>query len=1259
MPDVAELGRLVKAKYPEYASMDDAEVGRRVRAKYPEYRNFTDTKKPAPLKGEVHFGSQDLAPFNPMATPGVEIQSKHVPGAAYGTQDVANKPVNASKPVANTLIQDLYKGKPAEKTVVKPSNKPLTIKEAYEKSPSAGKSERIPVRKITLSDGRVVNVPEDKVVGFLKPINDAIAIAAAKTKIGENNKPAFKGFPGQPTELDAAREFTSGLPLQNAEQAFRGDPLAFLGMVADIAGAGSAIKSGLKSLSPIAKKAAEIAFKSGAADASQFIAANGGTQVLDELSNFMRSIPKEELVKLGKGKSVLIKDANFKDPVAGATFRENQHNVIPFEEKPVNPVTEAIKNAKKQNNVPTKPPKSEQLPKKPVEAPAEIPVQPAKVNTSTPKTTPKVETPVTDANNTVKGVTGLANQVQDKEIAAGLMNDVEKSSGKGAEHWQQTGKKMVDEGEDYELLATQIAKDEVEPSATRFGILTEGKRLLRIEVDKRAKAVAAAKTAKEKRIATEALLDAEDRLQEFAQNVQVGKGKWSDAGRALQAGTTLDEGSYADILEYATRTGDASPKLKAQLKRLSEQVSQRDQTIVDLRNQVKEAQANGAVQAAKGRKYNKVAIQDEIDEIYKEFEKLNKNNAPTTKQTGAILISKEDAAKRVALIKRLAVAHIKMGAATLEDVVIAVQKGLHGKFGIQIDKQEVIDSLAPGTGRTRTDIENKITQLRAQAKRESTASIDKLNEDIKKLQMQISDRSYETTTKTKAELSEEIANLQKERAQLTSRAKRESNKNLEKIYADIENLKKQLSTGDFHLPSKKEVEVSQALKDAEAERAVYANDVRRALAQHRVPAGHRIAREITGDIRALILGGDLGIVGRQGLFAWAHPASAFKATGAAIRAAGSEAAEVLEFAKIRDARMGDGKLARPIQKQAGLQLTDNLSTHEEILISRFLGWAGKGAKNVTAKSSVPLIKKAGQKVGNAAGSLERFQRTWINSARADVFNRSYNLTKNARELEVRASYINNASGRGNIKHVPIALEVMMTSPRYESSRWGTMWEVPKNLGILTGTSAKSIVTKKGLGGVNRGALLNVISISTSAAELYGMVKLAELAGYTWSWDEMALRKGNKVWKVGAGIDVRIRDIMKMINIGINRPTYNQNLGTIAKDVVTRTVSPAIRTPIEQANIANQRYRQGISEENLKGIISGMPLDDREKFWYLSISPLIVSSTTDFWNNEGYLSGLDAALKEFFGQSANRYPKKTSTVEPQQPVQPTKPKKPQG
>src|SRR5262245_56846052 len=53
MPDVAELGRRVKAKYPQYANIDDAELGRRIKAKYPQYSAFTDIPAQQPGHSDV------------------------------------------------------------------------------------------------------------------------------------------------------------------------------------------------------------------------------------------------------------------------------------------------------------------------------------------------------------------------------------------------------------------------------------------------------------------------------------------------------------------------------------------------------------------------------------------------------------------------------------------------------------------------------------------------------------------------------------------------------------------------------------------------------------------------------------------------------------------------------------------------------------------------------------------------------------------------------------------------------------------------------------------------------------------------------------------------------------------------------------------------------------------------------------------------------------------------------------------------------
>src|SRR5262245_1450068 len=60
MPDVAELGRRVKAKYPQYANIDDAELGRRIKAKYPQYAAFTDmpTAPPPSSAENVAIGGE-------------------------------------------------------------------------------------------------------------------------------------------------------------------------------------------------------------------------------------------------------------------------------------------------------------------------------------------------------------------------------------------------------------------------------------------------------------------------------------------------------------------------------------------------------------------------------------------------------------------------------------------------------------------------------------------------------------------------------------------------------------------------------------------------------------------------------------------------------------------------------------------------------------------------------------------------------------------------------------------------------------------------------------------------------------------------------------------------------------------------------------------------------------------------------------------------------------------------------------------------
>jgi len=61
---IEDLGKLVKAKYPQYAALPDAEVGRKVKAKYPQYSQFKETLLGAEKTGLP--GGAGAMPMPPM-----------------------------------------------------------------------------------------------------------------------------------------------------------------------------------------------------------------------------------------------------------------------------------------------------------------------------------------------------------------------------------------------------------------------------------------------------------------------------------------------------------------------------------------------------------------------------------------------------------------------------------------------------------------------------------------------------------------------------------------------------------------------------------------------------------------------------------------------------------------------------------------------------------------------------------------------------------------------------------------------------------------------------------------------------------------------------------------------------------------------------------------------------------------------------------------------------------------------------------------
>lgn len=197
-------------------------------------------------------------------------------------------------------------------------------------------------------------------------------------------------------------------------------------------------------------------------------------------------------------------------------------------------------------NTPAKPPTSPVETPKPAAATVEPPAQTV---TPTAAVAESATTPTTPTS--ARQATGLANVVQDAEADAGMIASSPRATGTKRGEAQAKGKAAVESGEiDPETLAAEIAsgkrtfKDE-----TEVGALMEGKRRLLQQADDIGKKIDEAHARGED--ATDLIAQREavrTRLNTLIENVQVGKGKWSDVGRSLQEGTTIDEGNFENVL---------------------------------------------------------------------------------------------------------------------------------------------------------------------------------------------------------------------------------------------------------------------------------------------------------------------------------------------------------------------------------------------------------------------------------------------------------------------------------------------------------------------------------------------------------------------------------------------------------------------------------------------------------------------------------------------------------------------------------------
>lgn len=441
------------------------------------------------------------------------------------------------------------------------------------------------------------------------------------------------------------------------------------------------------------------------------------------------------------------------------------------------------------------------------------------------------------------------------------------------------------------------------------------------------------------------------------------------------------------------------------------------------------------------------------------------------------------------------------------------------------------------------------------------------------------------------------------------------------IVTRTEKLKSKIEAGDFAPTPKKQpvmdrerIRLQALYETAKQEYRAWVNKER----AKRLPLLQK-ARGLLQEVRGVILGSDIGVLTRQGLFSWARPTTAIKATAEAVKSAFSPEAMKRWEVEVRDREI-NGEAVQPKRKAAGLQLTDTLNHPEELVVTRLL-------------SRLPDIKVGGRtiKLSSIGRTLERFQTTFINAVRADLFDSAVKRGFSQEELKTRANFINSSTGRSNAKYIPRILSEIMTSPRYELSRWEMLAQPVRNLGVLAKQGIKE-------GKLDRAALSNLQDMAVAAASIYALYKLAEHAGgYHVTWNPMSsdfgkMRKGNEVWDVTAGMAPRLRDVIRLY-VGATHPSYKRNIGDALLGASLRTINPAVRTPIEQGSVALQRA-SGVSKPVLP--FSGFKsVEEREGL--IALAPLIVQSVSQALEEEGPAAAVFTGAREFIGSSVQRYP----------------------
>lgn len=336
----------------------------------------------------------------------------------------------------------------------------------------------------------------------------------------------------------------------------------------------------------------------------------------------------------------------------------------------------------------------------------------------------EASTPITTEPGTEPQATGLANQVQNREAAQGIISPVDSGHYPTLQEIQEQGKQSVENGTDPNKLLRDIEDSGRAATDKDFGVLLEGKRLQEKAINDLNRQIEGAVGADKTRLIRQRDA-AQASLNDYVQRIQPLKTQAGQTLYSLQAGSTIDEGNYAQVIqriaEQKGHVSEADTKLMskstAELDKAEQQIKsledQHAKQIEDLKTkheqELKDAQAKKldvTVRKLRDKSATRAQLQAERNSIISELARV----------TSKVSANPIDVIPHgFELLGKLALNCAKEGVLTLDDLYNKVKPHLDS-LGITASKDDMVKALT-GSQRIPTPIERtSVDEIQKQAR---------------------------------------------------------------------------------------------------------------------------------------------------------------------------------------------------------------------------------------------------------------------------------------------------------------------------------------------------------------------------------------------------------------------------------------------------------------------------------------------------------------------------------------------------------------